>query len=127
MLETDCIKQLEDAMAGTGKPGIETYAWLCADRLCKKIDCFKDSRSYQTVCKLWTVTALSDFHDADLAEATDKINAILKRLQKGNKDKERKLSFIKHQNRLLLIWAVYGRVGPDDDFKVIKKALKLRT
>src|SRR5262245_43968908 len=114
-------------MIDTGKPPIETYQWLCADQQCDKMDCFKSLEDSQTVCKLWTVTALSDFHDAELAEATDKINAILNRLEKGNNDKERKLSFIKHRNRLLLVWAEYGRVGPDDDFKVIKKALKLRT
>jgi ribosomal protein S15P/S13E len=110
-----------------GTRPILTYAWLCADQRCDNIDCYKSTRDSQTVCKLWTVTGLSDFHDADLAEATDKINAILNRLEQGNKDKERKLSFIKHQNRRLLVWAGYGRVGPDDDFKVIKKALKLRT
>ena len=114
-------------MAETGKPLSETYQWLCADQQCDKMDCFKSSWDTQTVCKLWTVTALSDFHDAGLAEATDKINAILNRLEKENKDKDRKLSFINHQNRLLLVWAGYGRVGPDDDFHVIKKALKLRT
>ena len=114
-------------MIDTGKPAIETYAWLCADQQCDKIDCYKSSWDSQTVCKLWTATALSDFHDGELAGASDKINAILNRLEKGNKDKHRKLSFIKHQNRLLLVWAEYGRVGPDDDFNVIKKAFKLRT
>jgi hypothetical protein len=112
-------------MIDTGKPKIETYAWLCADQQCDAMDCYKSERNSQTVCKLWTVSALSDFHDAELAEATNKINAILKRLEKRNRDKKRKLSFIHHQNRLLLVWAGYGRIGPDDDFKVIKKALKL--
>jgi hypothetical protein len=114
-------------MDETGKPLSETYSWMCGDQQCNTIDCYKSSLDYQTVCKLWTVTALSEFHDAELAEATDKINAILSRLEKGNKNKDRKLSFIKHQNRLLLVWAEYGGVGPDADFHVIKKALKLRT
>jgi len=114
-------------MAEKGKPPIETYAWLCGDQQCDTIDCYKSSWDSQTVCRLWTVTAFSDFHDSGLAEATDKINAILNRLEQGNKDKDRKLSFIKHHNRLLLVWAEYGRVGPVDDLNVIKKALKLQT
>ena len=103
-----------------------TYYWICGDQQCDTIDCLKGD-DWQTVCKLWTATAVSDFHDAELAEATKKINAIVNRLEKGNRNKKRKLSFIKHQNRLLLVWAGYGAVGPDDDFKVIKKALKLRS
>ena len=113
-------------MVDTGKPTVETYAWLCADQQCETMDCYKSSRDSQTVCKLWTVSGLSEFHDAALQSATKKINAVFDRLEKGNRDKDRKLSFIKHSNRLLLVWAGYGRVGPDDDFKVIKKALKLR-
>jgi hypothetical protein len=113
-------------MVDTGKPPVETYAWLCADQQCDTMDCYKSAWDSQTVCKLWTVSALSEFHDAALQSATRKINAVFARLEKGNRDKDRKLSFIKHRNRLMLVWAGYGRVGPHDDFKIIKKALKLR-
>ena len=113
-------------MVDTGKRPIETYYWICGDQQCDTIDCLKGD-DWQTVCKFWTVTGLSDFHDAELAEATKKINAILNRLEKGNRNKKRKLSFVKHQNRLLLVWAGYGAVGPADDFNVIKKVLKLRS
>lgn len=78
-------------MTGTGRPPIETFAWVCADQQCDNIDCYKSSWDSQTVCKLWSAAALSPFHDADLAEATDKINAILKRLEAENKGKDRKL------------------------------------
>jgi hypothetical protein len=109
----------------TGKTPIETYAWLCADQQCNTIDCYKSSWNSQTVCKLWGATELTSFHDTELAAATKKINSILSRIDRGNKDKKRKLSFIKFQNRLLLIWAAYGVVGPYDDHKTIVKALKL--
>jgi hypothetical protein len=119
-------------MIDTGKePLIETYRWICGDRLCDTIFCYRSKPENQTICNLWSVSKLSDFHDAKLAEATKKINAIFDRLEKANKkakrDKERKLSFIEFQSRLLLIWAGYGVVGPDDDFKTIKKALSLRS
>jgi hypothetical protein len=112
-------------MIGTGKGPIETYAWLCADQQCNTIDCYKSSWDSQTVCKLWGATELTSFHDAKLADATKKINSIIGRIEKGNKSKGRKLSFIKFQNRLLLIWASYGVVGPYDDHKTVAKALKL--
>ena len=118
-------------MIDTGKGKVETYAWLCADQQCDKMDCYKSTWDSQTVCGLWGASALSEFHDARLAGATKKINAVFDRLEKSNRkskrSKERKLSFIKFQNRLLLVWAGYGRVGPDDDFKTIKKALKLKS
>jgi len=107
------------------KTPIETYSWLCGDPKCDTVDCYKSKLDYQTVCKLWGAKELSNFHDAELAAATTKINAVLSRIEKGNKDKKRKLSFIKFQDRLLLVWAGYGVVGPYDDFKTIKKALKL--
>jgi hypothetical protein len=107
-------------------PTVETYAWLCADQQCDKMDCYKSTWDSQTVCELWQTSGLSSFHDRDLAEATKKINSILGRIEKSNRDKKRKLSFIKFNNRLMIIWAGYGVVGPDDDFKTIKKALKLR-
>jgi hypothetical protein len=109
----------------TGKKPIETYAWLCADQQCDTIDCYRSSWDSQTVCKLWGATELTRFHDAELASATKKINAILGRIEKGNRNRKRKLSFIKFDNRLLLIWAGYGVVGPDDDHRTIVKALRL--
>jgi len=107
-------------------PDIQTYAWLCGDRDCDTMFSYKSPRDMQTVCILWEATAISDFHDKELAEAMKKINAILTRVEKSNKDKKRKLSFIKYDNQLMVIWAKYGLVDPHDDFKTIKKALKLR-
>ena len=112
-------------MIDTGRGSTEKYAWLCADQQCNTIDCYKSSWDSQTVCKLLGATELTSFHDAELADATKKINSIISRIEKANKDKKKKLSFIKFQNRLLLIWATYRVVGPYDDHKTITKALKL--
>lgn len=113
-------------MINTGKKPVETYSWICADQQCDTIDCFKDTLDHQTVCKLWEVSEVSAFHDEKIAEATKKINTIVSRLEKGNRDKSRKLSFVHYNNRLLMVWASYGRVGPEDDFKTVRKALKLK-
>src|SRR5256885_362822 len=99
------------------------YSWSFKDG---KMNCCTSETSTCNVSKLWEVTGLTQFHDAQLQHATKKINAILDRLEKGNRDKSRYLSFVQHRNRLLLIWAGYGRIGPDDDSKTIRKALKLR-
>ncbi len=96
---------------GNGKKPIETYSWMCADQQCDTIDCYKSPLDHQTVCQLWDAAELSSFHDAELAHATKKVDAIVRRIEKGNKDKKRKLSFIKFQNRLFLVWAGYGVVN----------------
>ena len=113
------------ATTDPGKKPIETYQWLCGDQRCDTMDCFKSTWNTQTVTGLWGAGKLTEFHDAQLAEATRKINDILNGLEKRS-GKNRKLSYIKHQNRLMLVWAGYGVVGPDDDFKVVVKALGLR-
>ncbi|HXZ81131.1 MAG TPA: hypothetical protein VEG30_14475 [Terriglobales bacterium] len=110
---------------GGSKP-TETYQWLCADQQCKVLECFISKWNSQSVCSLWEVNQLSAAHDAQLAEATKRINAIISRLDKGNKDRNRKLSFVQFQNRHLLVWARYGAVGPNDDPKKVIKALGLK-
>ncbi len=118
-------KEQRMKVAQTGNQPKVTYSWLCGDQKCDTMDCYKDSRDYQTVCGLWEAEP-SAFHDQDLAQATKKINAILSGIEKSNRDKKRKLSFIKFENRLMLVWAGYGVVGPEDDFETIEKTLKLR-
>lgn len=108
---------------GPSEPKI-TYNYLWTQE--GNVDCFKSKEDRQTVTKLWEVSELADFHDQELAQATKQINAILRRVEKDNKDPKRKLSFIKFQNRHLLVWAEYGAVGPDDHPRTIRKALKLK-
>jgi hypothetical protein len=87
--------------------------------------CAPDVESYQTVTKLWETTELAAFHDAPLAQGTKQINGILERLEKNNKDKERKLSFIRIRNQHFLVWATYA-VGQHDDERIVAKELKLK-
>lgn len=87
--------------------------------------CYQDISSYQTVTNLWELTEVTPFHDAELAQATKHINAILSGLEKNNKDSTRKLSFIRVGNQHFLVWAKYG-VGQLDDEETVIKELKLK-
>jgi hypothetical protein len=106
------------------KPRAPTASWSYVIYP-KGVNCFRSRVGGQTIMKLWEAE-LSAFHDGDLAQATQQINAILKGIEKNNKDPERKLSFIEFQNRHMLVWASYGAVGPDDDEATVAKALKLK-
>jgi hypothetical protein len=80
----------------------------------------------QTVVRLLEAETLTDFHDADLARATKEINAIVDKIEKNNKDPNRKVSLIEFRGRHLMVWASYGAVTPYDDDTEIIKALKLK-
>jgi hypothetical protein len=99
------------------------YSWT---RTGDKVTCSK-GKGGQTVIKLWEAEEYTAFHDTELAQATREINAILSKLERNNKDRERTPSFIEFQNRHFLVWATYGAVGPDDDDATIIKALKLKS
>ena len=101
----------------------KTYAWTVKDR---KINCYASASNTCTVSKLWEAAELTRFHDADLAQATKEINAILSEIESGNKEPERELSFIKFKNRHFLVWTRPGVVGPDDDDKKIRQTLRLK-
>jgi hypothetical protein len=107
-------------MATTAKPKQPTYSWILDPH-----ECFICPESYQTVTGLWETAERATFHDAELAQATQEINGILSRVEKRNKDKSRKLSFIEFQNRQFLVWARYG-VGQWDEDKTVIKELKLK-
>ena len=100
------------------------YSWILST---DGVVCYKSPTAYQTVTNLWEVDELTELHDAELAQATKEINAILKGVEKSNKNPDRKLSFIQFQNRHFLVWANYGYVGPDDENKTISGALKLKS
>ena len=100
-----------------------THNWI---KKGKKVRCAKGAGG-QTVVNLWEAEELTEFHDADLARATKEINAIVERIEKNNKDPERKVSLIEFQGRHLMVWANYGAVTPYDDDDTIIKALKLKT
>jgi hypothetical protein len=99
------------------------YSWILDP---KGVTCFADPKGGQTIMRLWEAEELTGFHDAELAKATREINSILSRIDKNNKDPERKLSFIEFQNRHLLVWSRYDVVSPYDDEATIVKALRLK-
>jgi hypothetical protein len=103
--------------------GKETYAWVAGG---PKLCCRKSKDATQTLTKFWEVEELTAFHDAELAQATKEINAILNEIEKGNKDSRRKLSFIQFRNQHFLVWAEY-RVGSQDDEETIRKTLRLKS
>jgi len=100
------------------------HQWVF-DKDGKHVTCAKGPGG-QIVIKLWEAEELTEFHDADLANATKEINAIVESVEKNNKDPNRTLSLIEFQGRHLLVWAHYGAVTPYDDDDVVIKALKLK-
>jgi hypothetical protein len=113
------VAQRKLPAGGKGK----TYTWALDPH---GMLCWINPESYQTITKLWETTEATAFHDAELAKATKAINAILGQLEKNNKDKERKVSFIRFRDQHFLVWARYGAVGQHDDEKTIIKELKLK-
>ena len=104
-------------------PKPKTYSWTWKDG---KINCFVSKEQKCTIIRLWEAAELTSFHDAELAQATKEINAILSKIGKGNKDPERELSFIQFQNRHFLVWTRSGLIGPEDDDKTIRKMLRIK-
>ncbi len=100
-----------------------TYSWV---KKGTKVNCFKGTGTCH-VATLWETEELTAFHDADLAGATKKINAILEKIQKNNRDSKRALSFIQFQNRHFLVWSTCGGVTPYDEEATIIKALGLKS
>jgi hypothetical protein len=100
------------------------YTWILSPEY--GVLCYLYDKPERTLTTLWEAAELSAFHDAELAKATKEINAILGALEKNNKKKDRKLSFIEFQNRHFLVWAGYGAVGPFDEERTIVEELKLK-
>ncbi len=100
-----------------------TYAWIMSGNY---VLCYKSPWGGQDVAKLWEVEQTAEFHDKQLAQATKEINAILSRVEKSNSDSKRKLSFIQHESRYLLVWAKYAEASPYDDPETIERVLHLK-
>jgi hypothetical protein len=108
-------------------PAPKTYTWQMSREEGKTVVyCWPSSRGGQYLMKLWETDETTPFHDERLQRCTREINAILERVAKRNQDPDRVLSFIEYRNRLLLVWARYGVVGPEDSDETVADALKLR-
>jgi hypothetical protein len=102
----------------------DAYQWVFDDHY-KHVTCAKGPGA-QTVNKLWEAEELTEFHDSELDRATKRINAIMDRIEKNNKDSERTLSLIEYQGRHFLVWATYGAITRYDDDETIIKAWKIK-
>jgi hypothetical protein len=88
--------------------------------------CFRAATSGQLVGELHQpIRSPGPFHDAELMEATEQINAILKGVSGNNRDERRKLSFIVFKDQLLLVWAEYGALSPYDEEATVARELGL--
>jgi hypothetical protein len=105
------------------KPPPPKLSWVVLPES-HKLLCIPISGRGCIVSSLWE--ASGEFYDPRLTRATKEINDILERLRKENKDRDKELSFIEVENRLLLVWTEHGMIGPDDDPDTVKKALGLK-
>jgi hypothetical protein len=103
----------------------KTYAWSY-DEKAKKMSCCENKTSSCNVSSLWEVTSITEFHDAELQQATIEINGILDGLQRANRDPSRDLHMVEIEGRHLLAWAHSDLVGPDSGDARIAKMLRLK-
>ena len=88
--------------------------------------CYKHANDDCHVSELW-LGGRSDFHDAELQNATEEINKILDRVERDNEDSLRHLCFINVHGRLMLVWSHDGEdVSSDDTDGEIAKALNIK-
>ena len=104
-------------------PKPESRSWIMGPT--RIIYCYASPKGDCHVTSLWEAEELTSFHDADLADATKKINNILRRLHENCKDPSKELSFIEVENGLFLVWTEHKSIGPHDVPDIIKKALRL--
>ena len=72
------------------------------------------------------VQRLTSFHDAELAQCTTEMNAMLRKLRESNQDPNRHLSLLgTPDGRLLLAWT-QAAVSPLSEKDEIEKALGIR-
>ena len=86
-------------------------SWLEANG---KIYCFVDPADLCVIIRFAELKSLTPFHDAELARCTKEINAILNKVKRNNKSRNRDLSILKTEKGLLLAWVERGAHGPRD-------------
>jgi len=100
----------------------KTYAWTF-DK--DKINCCESQENTCNVSKLWEAST-SPFHDAELQQATNEINAILDEARRTNRDRSRELHFIQIDDRHLLAWVHSDLVSSRNDPRTIAKLLRVK-
>jgi hypothetical protein len=88
------------------------------------IVCYKSKSDRAEVARLIEARELTSVHDADLAQATKKINAVLDKLQRNNNDRNRGPALLDIGDGFFLAWVEQG-VGPEDEEEDIEEALRL--
>ena len=108
------------------KPSPKTYDYF-VDPKKDVVTCFASNVSKCTVKARLLEGGRSDFHDAELQNATQEINEVLDRIERDNKDVSRHLGFIDFQNRFMLVWSRHGEtVSSADTNGEIARALKIK-
>jgi hypothetical protein len=107
------------------KPKPKKHDYLIDDK--DVVYCFESNVSRCTVkARLWEGRR-SDFHDAELQNATAEIHKILDRVERDNEDSSRHLCFIDFQSRLMLVWTRHdGVISSADTDAEIAKGLKIK-
>jgi hypothetical protein len=103
----------------------KTYAWSYDDKS-KKINCCESTKSSCTVSKLWEVVSLTEFHDAEIQQATKEINGIVEELRRTNRDSSRELHLIQIEDRHLLAWVHSDLVGAHSGDAKVTRMLRLK-
>ena len=107
------------------KPKPKKYDYMVSPKSPVAI-CFASTVSKCTVARLWAGDR-TDFHDAELQNATQEINAILDKIARQDTDPSRHLAFITFQSRLMLVRAHHDQIlTTEDDDRMVAKALKIK-
>ena len=106
-------------MAGTGAP--KKYDYTISSK--HIVTCFEDAADMCNVRK-FTGADLSDFHDAELKQCTNEINALLTAVQKKNPSRE--LCILRTPKGPFLAWTIHDGVGSSASEAKIIKALGLK-
>jgi hypothetical protein len=91
------------------KPTPTTYSWIMGPK--RHVYCFTSTAADQTVSKLWEVDEFTDFHDAQLGQATNEINAILSKLKKATAT--RSAHSRSSSSRIVICWSGRGMAWLD--------------
>jgi hypothetical protein len=107
------------------KPAPKTYDYMLVPKTGKAF-CFA-SKNDNCVVAMLQDAGRSDFHDAELQNATAEINRILDSVARNDTDSSRHLAFVTFQGRLMLVRAHHDQVLTNaNDDREVAGALKVK-